>query len=204
MEKTMKNDQKITENTQNMQKKGFDTSTQTSTLRQQIFDTSAHKKNNSLKFKGIKPYFNSSIGNKGVSTLRQQTDNKQTDTFDTFFGIKQPEEKPNLSSFVKGLKQELRLRFKNLTKQEFYIFSLPYTLTEEKNRPITYKDIALRANISESSVRDYISRLINKKIPILKQRINNKSVVLKIPEELKHLETLDNLTNIHKYVSKPF
>ena len=178
-----------------------------STLRQQMLDRPSPQENNSSKYEGIKPYFNSSTGNRGVSTLRQQTVNRQTDNkigisdrFDTFFGIKKTDEKSSdISSFVKGLKKELKSRFKRLTKQEFYIFSLLYTLTEEKPNSVTYKDIALKAGISESSVRDYVSRLINKKIPIIKRRINNKSIILEIPRELKHLETLDSLASIQKY-----
>jgi hypothetical protein len=103
----------------------------------------------------------------------------------------------NLSTILEDLKKELKQKFKNLTNQELLIFSLIYTLNEEKSE-VTYKDISIKANLTESSVRDYISRLEHKGIPLIKEKKNNKMVVLKIPEELKHISTLDNLTKLSK------
>ena len=61
------------------------------------------------------------------------------------------------------------------------------------------KAIAIKAGLTESSVRDYISRLIHKGIPLKKERINNKSIVISVPDELKSLATLDNLTRLKQY-----
>ncbi len=105
---------------------------------------------------------------------------------------------PQLSNIVSNMKQELQDKFKKLTKQEFFDFSILYALEEEKGN-ITYRDIAQRANLAESSVRDYISRLEYKGIPVVKERINNKIVLLRISPELRNIATLDSLSKIVKF-----
>jgi predicted transcriptional regulator len=103
----------------------------------------------------------------------------------------------NLSAILEDLKKELKQKFKNLTNKELLVFSLIYTLGEELGE-VSYKDIAMKANLTEGSVRDYISRLEHKGIPLLKEKKNNKMILLKIPDELKHISTLDNLTKLNK------
>lgn len=125
----------------------------------------------------IQQNFHSSIGSVGVPTDSQQTVNSQSNILKRTFD--------NLD-MIRNIKQELKEKFKKLTKQEFLIFSILYTL-EEELKAVTYKDIAERAGLAESSIRDYISRLEKKGLPITKEKINNRMIVLKIPKELKEI-----------------
>ncbi|MEM2933201.1 MAG: hypothetical protein QW622_03290 [Candidatus Pacearchaeota archaeon] len=154
-------------------------------------------------------YFHSSIGNEGVPTDRQQTDNGHKVELKRTFKISSSEQGklmegtesqqvPSLSIVMNALKQNLGEKFKKLTKQEFLIFSIIYTLDEELGK-VTYADISQRTNLTESSIRDYVGRLIHKGIPILKEKVNNKTVVLKIPKELKEIATLDKLSKLNEY-----
>ncbi len=103
----------------------------------------------------------------------------------------------NLPVILEKLKKDLKQKFKNLTNQEILVFSIIYTLNEEIPE-VSYKDIALKANLTEGSIRDYVSRLEHKGIPLIKEKRNNKLVVIRIPDELKNITTLDNLTKLKK------
>jgi len=100
-----------------------------------------------------------------------------------------------LSGLIDTLKNDLQKKFKSLTKQEFYVFSVLFTL--DKNQPqTTYQDLAVSTNLTSSSIRDYIQRIIKKGIPITKEKLNNKLTILKIPSELRNLATLDSLIRL--------
>lgn len=170
-------------------------------------------------------YFHSSIGNRGVPTNSQQIVNRHSNTlnrtsseprnfsyahldFPNLRAISRQKldeprqinmpDMPELSNIVMNMRQDLQDKFKKLTRQEFLVFSILYTLEEEKGN-ITYRDIAQRANLAESSVRDYISRLEHKGIPVVKERINNKVVILKIPQELRDIASLDSLSKLVRF-----
>lgn len=103
----------------------------------------------------------------------------------------------DLAEVMDTLKSDLKKRFKSLTKQEFYIFSVLYTV-EKSQESVTYSDLAAKTGLTSSSIRDYIQRIIRKGIPISKEKLNNKVTLLKIPPELRNLATLDNLLRIRK------
>ena len=105
----------------------------------------------------------------------------------------------DFSAIVESMKTDLKKRFKSLTKQEFYIFSILFTVDKSQNS-VTYKDIAAKTQLSESSIRDYIQRIAKKGIPIVKERLNNKITILKIPEEIRNLATLDNLLRLRDQI----
>lgn len=183
-----------------------------------------HTPTHILPKKAINPqYFHSSIGNRGVPTDSQQTVNRQSNTINRTYPIPENSQYkstnlkerreisigfsdqfqsqfniPQLSNIVSNMKQELQDKFKKLTKQEFYVFSVLYALEEEKGQ-VTYRDIAARTNLAESSVRDYISKLEYKGIPVVKERINNKLVLLKISPELRNIATLDSLSKLVRF-----
>lgn len=165
-----------------------------------------HTQNNSAKFDRITPYFSSSTGNEGVSTLRQHFDNTSTSSH-KMLNRTSPEVKneeqftQQIASFVEEMKKRLKHKFKLLTRQEFNVFSAIYTIVNEKQYA-TYKDIAKMLNLTPSSVRDYVNRLVEKGIPIIKQRHNNKLVLLSLPTELMQLATLEAITKL--YNSKLF
>ncbi len=94
-----------------------------------------------------------------------------------------------------NIKKEIRHKFKRLTDQEFSIFSSIYQLDEEKGYT-TYKTLAQRLNLSESSIRDYVRRVINKGIPLEKTKINNKSIRLSISSNLKKIAKLPTIMKL--------
>jgi DNA-directed RNA polymerase specialized sigma subunit len=134
-----------------------------------------------------------SIGNEGVPTNKQT--NKPTHNTYPTHPILNPTEENNINQLVEELKTDLKRKFRALTKQEFMIFSVIFTVEKELEL-VTYKDIAKRTGLSEASIRDYIMRIIAKGIPILKEKVNNKTVTLKIPTDLRNISTLESLMKL--------
>jgi len=96
----------------------------------------------------------------------------------------------NILNSLDNIKKGIRLKFKRLTPQEMLVFSVLYNLEEQKIDEITYKTLANKIKLSESSIRDYINKLINKGVPIEKTRQNNKTIILNISQDLKNIATL--------------
>ncbi|MBU2615501.1 MAG: hypothetical protein KKC19_00155 [Nanoarchaeota archaeon] len=94
-----------------------------------------------------------------------------------------------------SLKKEIRLKFKRLTEQEITVFSTLYQIDEETG-PTDYKTIASRLSLTESSIRDYIGRLIKKGIPVDKKKMNNKLILLSISENLKRVASLPTILEL--------
>jgi len=97
-----------------------------------------------------------------------------------------------------SLKQDLHAQFKRLTPQEMLVFSTIYQLTDQNISP-DYSLLAIKTSLSESSIRDYVQKLIKKGIPVEKTKENNKRVSLNISSEFKRmasLQTLYELRNI--------
>ena len=149
-----------------------------------------------------------STGNEGVPTDRQ-TD-RQTDRH----MIKQAEIKEYTSinadlqennnsiqdaskilDSLDSLKKEIRLKFKRLTSQEMLVFSTLYQLEEEMGYA-DYKSISTKLNLTESSIRDYIGKLIKKGIPIDKNKINNKNIQISISNSLKKMASLQTILHL--------
>jgi len=96
------------------------------------------------------------------------------------------------------LKKEIRYKFKNLTNQEMLVFSTIYQLEEKEPEKANYKELSKILKLSESSVRDYVFKLINKGIPIKKKKLNNKKVVLYISNELKKIASLSTILKLRE------
>jgi hypothetical protein len=96
------------------------------------------------------------------------------------------------------LKKEIRLKFKGITQQEMLVFSSIYQLEERFSEGVEYRQIAIKLGLSESSIRDYVQKIISKGIPILKTRLNNKKILLSISPELKKVATLDTLIRLRE------
>jgi len=124
-----------------------------------------------------------STGNGGVPTDRQtnQQTNQQTEKGSFNEAIE-------ILSSLDNIKKEIRNKFKRLTEQEFLVFSTIYQLSEEDSAD--YRSIATKLNLTESSIRDYVGRLIKKGIPVEKIKINNKMVKLSISEKLTKIAPL--------------
>ena len=142
-----------------------------------------------------------STGNDGVPTDKQT--NRQTDNLPQKSPIldKKSSSIDNAAELLDSLdiiKKELRLKSKKLTEQELIVFSTIYTLEEElsENEYLDYKKIALKLNLTESSIRDYVGRLIKKDIPINKSKVNNKLISLSISPNLKKIASLNTLLRL--------
>jgi biotin operon repressor len=150
-----------------------------------------------------------SIRNEGVPTdkpTNQQT-NQQTDNYtlkgspntniNTILDSSNSFERASeILESLDSLKKEIRLKFKRLTSQEMLIFSTLYTLEEQNIEEISYKTLAQYLRLSESSIRDYITKLKSKGIPIIKMRLNNKKIALKISQDLKKIATLSTIMRL--------
>jgi len=144
-----------------------------------------------------------SIGNQGVSTDRQtdtKTDNSthislvnSDKTIDSNIN-----EATIILDSLDSLKKEIRLKFKNLTTQEMLVFSTIYQLEEQGNTEITYKLISKTLRLSESSIRDYVQRMINKGISIQKAKVNNKKLLLSISLNLKKIASLPTIMQLRE------
>jgi hypothetical protein len=145
-----------------------------------------------------------STGNRGVPTDRQT--NQQTDqqimssqNIEEKSPNKAPESTfPNVSEILANLdnlKKEVRLKFKRLTSQEIQVFSLIYSLEEDGNA-VDYKLLSDKMSLSESSLRDYVLKLERKGIPITKEKLNNKRIILHISPDLKKIASLNTILQL--------
>jgi len=166
------------------------TSTDTSTVPQEIEGLNS-------------PNLSSSIGNEGVSTDRQTL--RQTDNYIENQGISpissidsDIQKATDILDSLDQIKKEIRLKFKKITNQEMAVFSTIYQLEEQNKQPTTYRETALKLGLSESSIRDYVQRMINKGIPIKKQKINNRKIILSISNELKRIATLNTIIQLRE------
>ena len=145
-----------------------------------------------------------STGNEGVPADRQtdrQTDNTPPNTLITPFFSRKEDGKSQMKDAAKildsldSLKKEIRIKFKQLTDQEILVFSAIYQLEEERG-PVDYKTLAQKLELTESSIRDYIGRLLKKGIPVEKKRINNKQIQLGISQSLKKIASLSTILQL--------
>ena len=144
--------------------------------------------------------FDISIGNDGVPTdkpTNQQT-NIQTHNPTNLLINNEFKEVNNILETLDNAKKGIRLKFKRLTKQEMLVFSHLYELQEQNYDEITYRVIAKKMGLSESSIRDYINKLTSKGIPIEKIRQNNKTILLKISQDLKNIANLATIQNLRE------
>lgn len=145
-----------------------------------------------------------STGNEGVPTDRQtdkqtvNTSQKQakTQVFLPREIYPSPiEDAAKILDSLDTLKKEIRLKFKNLTEQELLIFSTLYQLEEEQG-PVDYRTLAQKLGLTESSIRDYIGRLLKKGIPVDKTKINNKQIQLSVSQNLKKIASLATILQL--------
>ena len=142
-----------------------------------------------------------STGNEGVPTDRQtnQQTNQQTNKSSYNLIFSQRDNSINNAAQIldslDNLKKEIRLKFKRLTDQEFLVFSTIYQISEELGYT-DYKNLSEKLNLTESSIRDYIGRLIKKGIPLDKIKINNKTIHISVSPNLKKVATLPTLLQL--------
>lgn len=161
-------------------------------------DTRTPNKNN-LPLESLKTQnLDISTGNGGVPT--DKPTNKPTDRhIESLGGI------PSLNDFsearlikdkLDSVKESIKRKFRGLSNKEMLVFSTIYTLENEKFDEITHKILAEKLNLSESSIREYINKLIKKGIPLIKKRKNNKTITISISQDLKNTLSLDTILKI--------
>jgi len=141
----------------------------------------------------ISQYINTSTGNGGVPTDKQ-TNRQTTQHIDK---IAQIENLSQVLSSLDSIKKEIRSTFKHLTNQEMTVFSTIYQL-EEEGFIVDYPLLSQKLALSESSIRDYVLKIIKKGIPILKTKQNNKKIVLSISPELRKIASLQTILSLRE------
>ncbi|MDP3881545.1 MAG: hypothetical protein Q8Q31_01565 [Nanoarchaeota archaeon] len=143
-----------------------------------------------------------STRNEGVPADRQT--GQQTNQHTGNEGVQQDnansEEIQKVSQLLSSLdtiKQEVRVKFKSLTGQEMLVFSTIYQL-ENEGIEVTYPILASKLFLTQSSVRDYAQRLIKKGIPIRKNKVNNKQILLSVSPELKKIASLTAILQLRE------
>ncbi len=96
-----------------------------------------------------------------------------------------------------ALKKDVRIKIKRLTNKEMQVFSLLYSL-ENTGEQVDYPLLSNKLNLSESSIRDYIGRIIKKGIPLIKEKIQNKRIILHISQDLKKIASLDTILKLRE------
>ena len=124
----------------------------------------------------------STINNKSVENIKNQT-------------------KKSILNYQKPLQVLLENKFRSLTDREFSVFMAIYQLEEEKGK-VGYLEIANMLEINETTVRNYITSLINKQIPIDKERIFNKKALFRIKKEFRELNLASNLLELRQQIQK--
>jgi len=159
-----------------------------------------------MPLEGLKSLFKEvSTGNEGVPTDRQT--NQPTDNPMISYGNKDisanygafSQEKSQNSlpqkdisevlDSLDALKQDIRKKFKQLTPQEMTVFATLYQL-EEEGFIVDYSLISAKLRLSESSIRDYVQKIIKKGIQIVKTKENNKRIFLSVQQDLKKIASL--------------
>jgi len=162
---------------------------------QQITSTHpTHLSTHDFSFKPLKDQISPvSIGNQGVPTDKQT--NRQTDTLE-----QNPQKRIEIRDIIEildsldNVKKGIRLKFKRLTEQEFLVFSTIYQL--DGTVEVNYRILSKKLGLSESSIRDYVGRLIKKGVPLDKIKLNNKNIELSIPEDLKKIASLSTIMQL--------
>ena len=145
-----------------------------------------------------------STGNEGVPTDRQtdrQTDQQTHNSSYNQENISKEGSNDSIDNAIQmlesldNLKKEIRLKFKRLTEKEILVFSTLYQCSDEKGYT-GYRELSEKLKLTESSIRDYVGRLIKKGIPVDKIKVNNKMIHLSISPNLKKVATLSTILKL--------
>lgn len=179
------------------QNTALNTQTDTSTDRHINTTHSTHPSTHNIPLEGLNNQnLAISSGNQGASTDRQTDTSTDRQTQKILKKQENPIE--NVSEILNSLdsiKKEIRLKFKRLTEQEILVFSTIYQLDEQLGHT-DYQTLSKKLNLTESSIRDYVGRLIKKGIPVEKTKINNKNIYLSISKNLKKITTLSTILQL--------
>jgi hypothetical protein len=85
---------------------------------------------------------------------------------------------------------------KPLTNNEQDVFLVLYTL-EEKKGAVSYAEIAKRTGLSEDLIASYITRMIEKNVPIIKRYVNNQPL-LRLDPQFKRAQAKENILGLNQ------
>ncbi len=94
-------------------------------------------------------------------------------------------------NFIQSNQEQIQIE--PLSINEKRVFMALYT----SNSPISYFHISEKIGLSESLVRNYITNLIEKGVPIIKKYINGKASI-ELEEKFKELQTKHNIVKIQQ------
>lgn len=152
---------------------------------------------NNWSFRPLNPkILGISTGNGGVPTDRQ-TD-QQTNKNEEFPQKDAFSKAITVLNTLDSLKKEIGGLFKQLTDQELLVLTTIYQM-EEEQKICDYNSLSIRLELSQSSIRDYVGKLIRKSIPLVKRKVNNKQIHLTLSESLKKTISLSNLSNFRHF-----
>ncbi len=85
---------------------------------------------------------------------------------------------------------------KPLSNNEQDVFLVLYTL-EEKKGAVSYNEISRRTGLSEDLISSYITRMIEKNVPIIKRYVNNQPL-LRLDPQFKRLQAKENILRLNQ------
>ncbi len=97
-----------------------------------------------------------------------------------------------------GFQPDIKPKFqcKPLTNNEQDVFLVLYTL-EEKKGAVSYEDIARKTGLSVDLVSSYITRMIEKNVPVIKRYVNNVPY-LRLDPQFKLIQAKENVLNLNQ------
>ena len=135
-----------------------------------------------------------STGNGRVINPHQQSSTIINNDLSTRKNFNENQEKP--------MRMLIESKFRSLTDMEFAIFMTIYELEENLGK-VTYKDIANKFNLTEATIRNHITNLVNKGIPIDKERLFNKRTLFYIKKDFRELNIASRLLEIRQIPKNP-
>ena len=135
----------------------------------------------------------SSTGNDGAITHHHSSSSIIINDLSTEENLDKNSQKP--------LRMLIENKFRSLTDMEFAIFMTIYQLEEELGK-VTYQDIAKKFNLTEATVRNHITNLINKSVPIDKERSFNKKTVFYINKSFRELNITSKILELRQQNTK--
>lgn len=100
------------------------------------------------------------------------------------------------------IKQQLSQKFENLRKKELAVYLTIYQLEDDLAKDITHAELSKELNITEDAIRGYISRILQRGIPLTRKKVNNRITVLSIPTEIRDLNLKKRLLDLY-YTQDP-
>ncbi len=78
------------------------------------------------------------------------------------------------------------------------VFSIIYQLEEKDPKNATYNHLSSLLNLNETSIRDYVFKMIKKGIPIKKTKLSNRKIILSVSNELKKIASLSTIIQLRE------